>query len=315
MNWFRNWLMGPQGSLFANKVDNAYIFIFFLCLAFFLLITVLAVGSPIVWRHKVGKKTPHITDNLPLELAWSIIPLLMCIGLFFWGTTDFVEGQVAPNEAMEITVTAKKWQWAFEYPDGTRTLNEVHVPVDKPVRFIMGSEDVLHDFFVPDMRTKADVVPGRYTSVWFTPTVAGVHVLTCAEYCGKGHSDMHGKVYVDTPVQYAKWVAEGGDEWKEFKTPAEYGRFLYNQKGCENCHTLDGKKIADGGPSWKGIYGKMEMMKDGKEYKIDENYIRESILAPSAKVVMGYNDIMPTFQGLLRPREINALIAFIKTMK
>jgi len=165
------------------------------------------------------------------------------------------------------------------------------------------------------MRVKTDIVPGRYTQIWFTPTVTGQFVSTCAEYCGKGHSDMHAKVFVDSPADYQKWVIEGGDEWKEYKTPADYGRALYSAKGCETCHTLDGRKIADGGPSWLGIFGKMEKMTDGKEYKVDENYVRESMMVPSAKVVAGYQNVMPVFQGLLREREINALIAFIKTVK
>jgi cytochrome c oxidase subunit II len=314
MNWLRSWLLGPQGSVYAGKIDDLYMVIFYLCMFFFLLIFVLTIGSVIVWRKKPGRKTPHITDNLPLELAWSIIPLLLCMGLFFWGVQRWMEAEVAPNEALEITVTAKKWQWAFEYPDGTRTLNEVHLPINKPARFIMSSEDVLHDFFVPDMRVKHDIVPGRYTEIWFTPTVPGLHHATCAEYCGKGHSDMQAKVFVDNPEQYAKWVLEGGDEWKTM-TPKEYGLYLYQSKGCETCHTLDGTKLAQGGPSWKGIFGKMEKMSDGKEYKVDENYIRESMMAPSAKIVMGYENIMPTFQGLLREREINALVAFIKMQK
>jgi cytochrome c oxidase subunit II len=314
MNWLRSWLLGPQGSVYAGKIDDLYMVIFYLCIFFFLLIFVLTIGSVIVWRKRPGRKTPHITDNLPLELAWSIIPLLLCMGLFFWGVQRWMEAEVAPNEALEITVTAKKWQWAFEYPDGTRTLNEVHLPINKPARFIMSSEDVLHDFFVPDMRVKHDIVPGRYTEIWFTPTVPGLHHATCAEYCGKGHSDMQAKVFVDNPEQYAKWVLEGGDEWKTM-TPKEYGLYLYQSKGCETCHTLDGTKLAQGGPSWKGIFGKMEKMSDGKEYKVDENYIRESMMAPSAKIVMGYENIMPTFQGLLREREINALVAFIKMQK
>jgi cytochrome c oxidase subunit 2 len=314
MNWLRTWLLGTQGSVYAGKVDNVYMFIFWLTVFFFLLITVLAIGSVIVWRRKAGRKTPHITDNVTLELIWSVVPLLIVIGLFFWGAQSYMEGRVAPNEAMEVTVVAKKWQWAFEYPDGTRTLNEVHLPVNKPVRFILTSEDVLHDFYVPSMRVKHDAVPGRYTEVWFTPTVEGEHVITCAEYCGKGHSDMKARLLVDSPAKYAKWVEEGGDEWKTMSA-AEYGRYLYQSKGCETCHTLDGSRLAQGGPTWKGVFGKAERATDGKDYKVDENYLRESILNPGAKVVAGYENIMPTFQGLLREREIQALITFIKLQK
>jgi cytochrome c oxidase subunit 2 len=314
MNWLRMWLLGPEGSAYARQVDNLYVFLIFLSIFFFGLVAVLAIGSAVVWRKKDGRKTPHITDHLGLELIWSIVPLVIVMGVFFWGLNGWLQYTTPPNEAMEITVTAKKWQWAFEYPDGTRTLNELHLPVNKPVRFIMTSEDVLHDFYVPDMRVKHDVVPGRYTEIWFEPTVEGLHRVTCAEYCGKGHSDMAAKIYVESPEKYAKWVEEGGDEWKTM-TPKEYGMLLYQSKGCETCHTLDGSKLAQGGPSWKGIFGKMEKMSDGKEYKVDENYVRESILNPSAKIVAGYDNIMPTFQGLLREREIQALINFIKLQK
>ena len=314
MNWLRTWLLGPSGSAYATQVDNLYVFLVFLSIFFFVLVSVLAIGSVLVWPRKEGRKTPHITDHVGLELTWSIVPLLIVIGVFFWGLQGWLQYTVAPNEAMEITVVAKKWQWAFEYPDGTRTLNEVHVPINKPVRFIMTSEDVLHDFFIPSMRVKHDVIPGRYTEVWFNPNVEGLHTVACAEYCGKGHSDMAAKIYVDTPEKYAKWVLEGGDEWKTM-TPQEYGMFLYQGKGCETCHTLDGTRLAQGGPSWKGLFGKMEKMSDGKEYKVDENYIRESIVNPGAKVVAGYENVMPTFQGLLREREIRALINFIKLQK
>jgi cytochrome c oxidase subunit II len=215
---------------------------------------------------------------------------------------------------LEITVVAKKWVWQFEYPDGTRTLNEVHLPVNKPVRFIMTSEDVLHDFYVPEMRVKMDVIPNRYTELWFQPDKEGLFILTCAEYCGKGHSDMMGKVFVDNDEKYKKWVEEGGDEWKTM-TPEQYGLLLYESKGCSTCHSLDGSPMAGGGPSWKGIFGATHKMVDGKEFKVDENYIRESIMNPGAKIVAGYENIMPVFQGLLREREINALVNFVKTRK
>ncbi len=191
------------------------------------------------YRRKPGRKTPHITDHLGLELTWSILPLILVIGVFFWGFRNYMKSQVAPNESLEISVTAKKWVWSFEYPDGTRTLNEVHLPVNKPVKFIMTSEDVLHDFYVPEMRVKMDVVPNRYTEVWFQPTIEGQFRLTCAEYCGKGHSDMMGKVFVENEAKYKHWVEEGGDEWKTM-TPVAYGQLLYESKGCATCHSLDG---------------------------------------------------------------------------
>lgn len=291
-----------------------FMFLVFLSIFFFLLVAGLTFFSITVYRRKPGRKTPHITDHLGLELTWSIIPLIIVMGVFFWGFRDYLKSQVAPNEALEITVNAKKWVWAFEYPDGTRTLNEVHLPVGKPVRFIMTSEDVIHDFFVPEMRVKMDVVPNRYTELWFQPDTEGLFRLTCAEYCGKGHSDMMGKIYVDSDAKYKHWVEEGGDEWKTM-TPVAYGQLVYESKGCATCHSLDGSRMQGGGPSYKGMFGRMEKMADGQEFKVDENYLRESMLNPGAKVVAGYENIMPVFQGLLREREINALITFIKAQK
>jgi cytochrome c oxidase subunit 2 len=314
MNWFRSLFLPAQGSAYARDVDALFMFLVYLSIFFFLLVAGLTFWSVIRYRRKPGRMTPHITDHLGLELTWSIIPLIIVMGVFFWGFRNYMKSQVAPNEALEISVTAKKWVWSFEYPDGTRTLNEVHLPVNKPVRFIMTSEDVLHDFYVPEMRVKMDVVPNRYTELWFQPAAEGLFRLTCAEYCGKGHSDMMGKVYVENDAKFKHWVEEGGDEWKTM-TPVAYGQLLYESKGCATCHSLDGSRMQGGGPSYKGVFGRMEKMGDGKEFKVDENYLRESMLVPSAKVVAGYENIMPVFQGLLREREISALIQFIKAQK
>ena len=169
-----------------------------------------------------------------------MLPLLLCVGIFFWGLNGWMKYAVAPGEAMEIQITAKKWLWQFEYPDGSRTVNDIHVPVNKPVKFIMTSEDVLHDFFVPDMRVKHDIVPGRYTEVWFTPTVLGAHHFTCAEYCGKGHSDMTAKLTVDNDADFEKWLETGGDEWKNYTTRGQWGKIQCERKGCATCHSIDG---------------------------------------------------------------------------
>ncbi len=314
MNWLRSLFLPPQGSAYAKDVDSLFMFLVYMSIFFFVLVAGLAIWSVIRYRRKPGRKTPHITDHVQLELAWSIIPLVIVMGVFFWGFTNYMHASVAPGNALEISVTAKKWVWQFEYPDGTRTLNEVHLPVNKPVRFIMTSEDVIHDFYVPEMRVKMDVIPNRYTEVWFQPTVEGLHRLTCAEYCGKGHSDMMGKIYVENDAKYKKWVEEGGDEWKTM-TPVQYGALLYESKGCATCHSIDGTRIAGGGPSYKQLFGHMVKMSDGKKFVADENYLRESMMNPSAKVVAGYENIMPVFQGLLREREISALIQFIKAQK
>lgn len=315
MEWIRSLMLPPQGSAFAGEVDGVYMALFWMSVVLFLGIAVCAIGFSWRYRYKPGRVTPHQAHNTMLEIVWTVIPLLLCVGIFFWGLNGWMKYAVAPGEAMEIQITAKKWLWTFEYPDGSRTANEIHVPVNKPVRFVMTSEDVLHDFFVPDMRVKHDIIPGRYTEVWFTPTVLGLHTVTCAEYCGKGHSDMHAKLYVDNEADYQKFVETGGTEWEDYKMkPAEWGKLQYERKGCSTCHSIDGTRIAQGGPSWKGIWGKMEKMNDGKEVLVNADYVRESMMQPQAKIVAGFEPIMPTFQGLLREHEIQGLMAFIKSL-
>lgn len=312
MTWLRSLMLPPEGSAYARDVDDLYMFLVYLSIFFFVLVAGLAIWSVVRYRRRAGVTTPHTTDHMGLELTWSVIPLIIVLGVFFWGMRGYMNATTAPGNALEITVTAKKWVWQFEYPDGTRTLNEVHIPVGKPVRFVMGSEDVIHDFYVPTMRVKQDVVPGRYTDVWFTPEKEGLHRVACAEYCGKGHSDMAAKIFVDNPDKFKKWMEEGGDEWKTM-TPQAYGALLYESKGCSTCHSVDGTRGQ--GPTWKGLFGKMEKFSDGKEYKADENYLRESMMLPQAKIVAGFEPIMPTYQGLLREREINALIQYMKSLK
>lgn len=305
-------MMPPQGSEFAGEVDFVYMSLFWLSVVLFLGITVPALWFAWRYRYKPGRVTPHQTHNTVLEIVWSVLPLILCVGIFFWGLNGWMKYQVAPGESMEIQVTAKQWLWQFEYPDGSRTVNDVHVPVNKPVRFVMTSDDVLHDFFVPDMRVKSDIIPGRYTQVWFTPTVLGLHTVTCAEYCGKGHSDMQAKLTVETEDKYKEWIATGGTEWMNY-TPEDWGKIQREEKGCATCHSIDGTKGQ--GPSWKGIYGKMEKLNDGKTVQVDDAYIRESMMFPQAKIVLGFDPIMPTFQGLLHEQDIRGLTAYIKSLK
>ncbi|HEY2843361.1 MAG TPA: cytochrome c oxidase subunit II, partial [Bryobacteraceae bacterium] len=241
MEWIRSLMLPPQGSAFAGEVDTLYMFVFWLSVVLFLGIAIAAVYFAWRYRYVPGRVTPHITHNTTLEVIWTVLPLLLCVLIFFWGVSGFMKYAVAPGEAMEIQVTAKKWLWQFEYPDGSRTVNDIHLPVNKPVRFVMTSEDVLHDFFVPDMRVKHDIVPGRYTEIWFTPTVMGLHTATCAEYCGKGHSDMRAKVTVENDADFKKFLETGGTEWMNY-TPQEWGRIQREEKGCATCHSIDGTR-------------------------------------------------------------------------
>lgn len=307
-------MMPPQGSAFAAEVDGVYMALFWLSVILFLGITIAAVYFAWRYRYKPGRVTPHITHNTTLEITWTVLPLLLCVGIFFWGLKGWMEYAVAPGEAMEIQVTAAKWVWKFEYPDGTRDAGNLHVPINKPVKFLMTSEDVIHDFFVPDMRVKHDIIPGRFTEEWFTPTVGGEHLITCAEYCGKGHSDMRGKVIVESQAEFDNYILTGGTEWEQYKDHmADWGKIQWERKGCNSCHTLDGSKSK--GPSWKGIWHKMEKMNNGSTVLVDENYIKESENSPTAKVVDGFQPIMPTFNGLIRPHEFEGIVALIQSLQ
>ncbi len=314
MDWLRNWMMPPQGSAYAGEVDFVYMGIFWLCAVMFVGITGAAAWFSWRYRFRPGRVTPHDTHNTKLEVIWTVLPLILCIGIFFWGLNGWLKYAVAPGDAMEVQVTAKKWLWQFEYPDGTRTVNEIHVPANKAVKFVMTSEDVIHDFFVPDMRVKHDIIPGRYTEVWFTPTVLGKHRFTCAEYCGKGHSDMHGDLSVDNDADYAKFLETGGTEWEQYKDHMDqWGKIQYERNGCSTCHTVDGSKSK--GPSWKGIWHKQEELNNGTTVLVDEAYVRESMLYPQAKIVKTFEPIMPSFNNLLRENQIKGLIAYIQSLQ
>ena len=319
MDWITGrFMLPPEGSAYAHEVDTVFLGLYWLSVVLFLMIAVPAVYFAWRYRYKPGRVTPHQTHNTTLEVIWSVLPLLLCVGIFFWGLNGYMKFVVAPGEAMEVLVTGKQWLWTFEYPDGSRTVNDLHVPVDKPVRLVMTSEDVLHDFFVPDMRVKHDVIPGRYTEIWFQPTVMGEHNFTCAEYCGKDHSNMKGTLTVDTDEDFRKFMLTGGTEWEKYFPPnsnrqAEWGAIQYERKGCNACHSVDG--TTSKGPTWKGIWGTMVELNDGSKVLVDNAYVRESMTNPKAKVVKGFEPIMPTFQGLLRPHEMEGLVAYIESLQ
>jgi len=309
-------MLPPQGSEFSKEIDAIYMGIFWLSAVLFIGITFATLYFAWRYRAQPGRQTPHVTHDTTLEVVWSVVPLLLCVLIFFIGLNGYMKIIVAPGDAMEVQVTGKQWLWQFEYPDGSRTVNDLHLPVGKPVKFVMTSEDVLHDFFVPSMRVKADVVPGRYTQIWFTPSVKGEFYATCAEYCGKDHSGMRSKVTIEDDAAYAKFMETGGTEYEQYRDSnhwADWGKIQYERKGCNSCHSVDGSTSK--GPSWKGIFNKMEDMTTGPAIKVDEAYLRESMMIPQAHVVKGFEPIMPTFQGLLRDHEIKGLIEYIKTLQ
>lgn len=308
----RRMYLPDQASNFAAPVDLAFNLIYAVSIFFFLLIVGLTVYFFVRYaRQKDDPVPPHLTHHTPLEIAWTIIPTIIVFLFFYWGARDYMAMNVAPADAEEIRITGKQWLWQFTYNNGLNTVNELRVPLNKAVRMLMSSEDVLHSFYVPEFRVKMDIIPGRYSSLWFEPTKLGEYYLFCAEYCGDAHSGMVGKVVVMEQAEYVKWLDEAGAQVD--LPPVELGRKMYESRGCIPCHSLDGSVRT--GPSLKGIFGKTERLANGQTVVVDENYIRESLLDPNAKVLEGYQPMMPTFKGLLNERQIEGVIEFIKEQK
>lgn len=305
------WLPAPSSTT-AGGVDDLFNFILWSSVVLFGIVVAGIVVFAMRYRRR-GKAglTDSKDHNIILEITWTAIPTVMILIVFFWGFKDFVKGHVAPANAIEIKATGQKWFWSFDYPEGATAVNELVVPVNKPVKLLMSSKDVIHSFFVPNFRVKMDLLPNRYTSTWFEATYEGEFQLYCAEFCGKGHSEMIGKVRVVSDSAYQAWI-EASTVLGEGLSLEEYGAQLYKAKACITCHSLDGSVIT--GPSFLGLYGTMITLQDGSTVLFDENYARESILNPKAKVVEGYQPVMPTFQGILKDRQIDALIAFIKSI-
>ena len=302
MNWIHKLILPEQASTLAPNIDNLFWFVTAISIFFFVLVVSLILFFVTRYRRRSEDDyTPHITHHVKLEIVWSVVPLFLLMIIFFWGFHGYINAQVAPANSIEIQVTAKKWVWQFEYPDGLRTLNEIHVPLNRPVRLVMTSEDVIHSFFVPTFRIKKDVLPGRYTEEWFEATLPGVHQVFCAEYCGKGHSDMMAKIHVDNDAAYQKWLIEGDESLKTMPLP-ELGKMVHENRGCATCHSLDGTRGQ--GPSWKGIWGNVHQMQDGAQVKVDENYIRESVLEPQKHVCRGMS------RSCRRSRDFFATVKF-----
>ena len=306
-------LLPPPVSTFAQDVDPLFNFLVYASLFFFILITTGVILFAIKYRRKKGAEEPGKgpSHNTYLELTWMIIPTILVLIVFFWGFKGFMKMSIVPKDAMEIKVTAQKWFWSFDYPEGAAAVNELVVPVDKSVKLLMSSKDVIHSFFVPAFRVKRDVLPNRYTIAWFKAVKEGEYQLFCAEYCGTKHSEMLGKVRVVSDREYKEWL-EKSSASGEGMTPSDYGAKLFVSKACITCHSVDGKP--GNGPSLLGIFGEETKFTTGPPMVVDENYIRESILEPRAKIVIGYQPIMPTYQGILKDKDIDALIAYLKSL-
>ena len=317
MNILLQWwspFLPPASSTASSSVDNLYGFIFWLTMILFVLVMGPAAWFIYKYRVKPGeeaKPTPRITHHLGLELTWSIIPTILCLIIAVWGFWDFMVLGVAPADAEEIYVTGYKWGWRFEHKDGFKELNSLHIAEGKTIKLIMTSEDVIHSFFIPDFRVKHDLPPGRYTSIWFTPTTkaGSEHQVLCTEYCGDGHSGMLAKVFVWTPEQIKKLKEDG----PPIPKTADEGRKVYLQKNCNTCHSVDGSKLT--GPSFKGLWGTQQPLADGTSVLVDENFVRESILNPQAKIAKDFAPLMPSYQGLVAKSEMEALFEYLKSIK
>ena len=313
----QNFWLPEQASSFSPAVDNVFYFILGISIFFFCLIVVLMVAFVALYRRRPGVDSQKTaTHNTFLELFWSGIPILLVCIIFFVGFKAYSYIRIAPAQAYEVNVIAKQWSWTFKYPNG-HVDTALYVPAGEPVRLVMQSQDVIHGLAIPAFRINMDVVPGRYTKIWFNAEKPGEYQLYCTQYCGAGaeglgHSDMVAKVVVLERKDFDKFMTDAVNFLKTLP-PAQAGEKLYERYGCVTCHSIDGTKRT--GPSFKGIWGHQADFKNAPSQTVDENYLRESILEPSAKIVQGYPDQMTTFKGYIKDEEISAIIEYIKSLK
>src|SRR5579863_8395609 len=304
---FDNFPLWPQqASSMAGNVDALFIFLLIVSGMMTLLIFTALVYFAARYRNRKGVPAEQIEGSTPLEITWSIIPLGVFMVIFAWGAVGFFKSRTPPRGSTEVYVVAKQWMWKLEHAEGQREINELHVPVGRDVKLIMTSQDVIHSFFIPAFRMKQDVLPGRYTMAWFHATKPGTYHLFCAEYCGTQHSGMIGDIVVMNPAEYEAWM-NGGTTGPLSAS----GEKIFAELGCVTCHRTD---TQGRGPNLQGVFGKPVLLEDGRTVTADENYIRESILDPGAKVVNGFKPVMPTFQGLVSEEQLNALVAYVKSM-
>lgn len=300
-------LAPEQASTFAGPVDTLYWFLVGLSVFFTGLVFLLILYFAIKYRRRTDRVyVQHLPVSHRMEFTWMGLLLIAFLIIFAWGARLYAMMMLtAPANAIEVFALGKQWMWQFQHPGGQREIDELHVPVGHPVRMIMTSQDVIHSFYVPAFRVKMDVVPGRYTSLWFEATRPGVYHLFCAEYCGTAHSGMRGRVVVLPPAQYQEWLR--GNRTTE--PMASVGAQLIQKLGCDVCHGA-----GDQAPSLAGVFGSSVALASGETVLADESYIRESILQPRAKIVAGYTPVMPTFQGQLSEEDLAQLVSYIKSL-
>ena len=300
-------LWPERASTMASNVDALYIFLLLVCGTMTVLVSLTVIYFAVKYRKRPGHRAHQIEGSHVLEITWSVLPMGAFLIFFAWGAVIYFQERTPPRDAMEVYTVAKQWMWKFEHPEGTREINALHVPTGRDVKIIMTSQDVIHSFFVPAFRIKQDVVPGRYTTAWFRATKPGTYHLLCAEYCGTQHSGMIGDVVVMEPAKYEAWLSGGASS----APLAVTGQNLFTQLGCSTCHLSNSQGR---GPNLVGIFGKKVLLEDGRTLVADENYVRESIVSPGSKIVSGFKPIMPTFQGIISDDQLNALVAYVKSL-
>jgi cytochrome c oxidase subunit II len=303
--------MPPEVTDVARHVDTLYGFLLIASAVSCVLVIGGLIYFAVAFRRKsADQKTPYISHNTTLEFLWSFIPFVIFMVVFVWGWWVYSKMRTMPEDALEIAVQGQKWSWSFTYKNGRTSAAEFYVPVGQNVRLVMNSIDVIHSFYIPAFRTKQDVVPGRYSNIWFNAETEGDYNVFCAEYCGDNHSGMHAVIHVVSREKFEDWLS---NEAYKGLAPVQIGQKVY-QTRCIACHNLTDQKNV--GPGWKGIFGKSEQLEGGGSVTVDENYLRESILDPNAKVVLGFpKGVMPTQAGQLNEAEIAGVIEFIKSLK
>ena len=302
-------MVPESASTFSWKVDALYFYLSGVTLFFSLLIGTVLIFFVIRYRRRTPYEIPRpIAGSHKLETIWTVIPFVIAMTMFAWGARVYFDQYKPPDNAIEVYVVGKQWMWKLQHATGQREINELHIPVNRKIKLIMTTEDVIHDFFVPAFRTKADVVPGRYQTLWFEATKPGRYHLFCAEYCGMNHSGMTGSVIVMEPREFDDWLSGNTGN----VTPAVAGQQLYQTLGCASCHGANGE--GGRGPTLEGIFGNVQQLESGGSVRVDEAYLRESITNPQAKLVAGFGPIMPTFQGQVSEDQLVQLIAYIKSL-
>ncbi len=305
----KSFWLPPRSSQQAAEVDWTFYYIYYVSLFFFLLIVTLMVVFVIRYRRRPGQEAlPSRHHNLPLELLWTGVPIILVATMFWFGFSGFMDFAYAPQNAYEIRVIGQKWKWQFEYPNGYID-QDLHVPVDRAVSLTLESNDVIHSLFIPALRLKRDAVPGRYTTAWFKADTVGTYPILCAEYCGTAHSDMLARLVVHERGGFERWLEQASNLLATM-SPVDAGERLYQLKGCMQCHSLDG--TAGIGPTFKDLYGRTVALRSGEIVTADDNYIRQSILDPQGQITAGFEGVMPLVQ--FSDDEIRAMIAFIRSI-